>query len=62
MKLTEDAIGMVGALVITAVSVPGWFYGLYYSASNQSWFMFTLDFVAPPVGVVHGWGAVLGFW
>jgi hypothetical protein len=24
---------------------------------HQQWFMFTTDFVLPPVGVVHGWGA-----
>lgn len=59
---TSDATGMAIALALTTLSTPGWFYGLYYSTKHQLWFMFTLDFVLPPVGVVHGWGAILGFW
>jgi hypothetical protein len=42
-----DRFGMIAALAITLVSAPAWFYGLYYSASHQNWFMFTADFVVP---------------
>jgi hypothetical protein len=35
-----DRFGMIAALAITLVSAPAWFYGLYYSASHQNWFMF----------------------
>jgi hypothetical protein len=59
---TSEAIGMIIALAITAFSTPGWFYGLYYSIKHQLAFMFTIDFVFPPIGVVDGWGAILGFW
>lgn len=58
----SDSVGMMSALVITALAVPGWFYGLYYSTKHGLAFMFAVDFACPPCGVVHGWGAVLGFW
>jgi hypothetical protein len=62
MPSKTDTFGMLAALVVTLVSAPGWFYDLYYSASHQKWFMFTVDFVLPPIGVVHGWGAIIGVW
>ena len=59
---TSEATGMIIALAITALSAPGWFYGLYYPIKHQHAFMLTVDFVFPPIGVVHGWGAILGIW
>lgn len=58
----RDSIGSLIAFVLTIFSGVGWFYGLYHSAKTQQWFLFTLDFVCPPIGVVHGWGAIAGLW
>jgi hypothetical protein len=62
MDTRGERFGMVAALALTLFSAPGWFYGLFYSASHRNWWMFTLDYVVPPIGVIHGWGAIVGLW
>ena len=67
MRPTTDQFRMHAALAIRFVvlplaSVAGWSYGLYYSLNHRNWLMVIIDFVLPPVGIVHGWGAIFGFW
>jgi hypothetical protein len=50
------------AIPLTLLGGVGWVSGLYAAAKTQSWFLFTIDFVIPPIGFVHGWGFLLGFW
>jgi len=62
MTAVQEATLSFTAFTVYIFGVVGWFYGLYYSVKTQQAFMFTLDFVVPPVGAIHGWGALLGFW
>jgi hypothetical protein len=50
------------AVPVTLFGVTGWFAGLYAASKSQHWLLFSIDFALPPVGAIHGWGFLLGFW
>ena len=40
----------------------GWLYGLFTAAKAGNFLLFVIDLLIVPVGVIHGWGAILRFW
>jgi len=51
--------GYLVELALISMSVAGWFYGLVTSVRRRNWFMVTLEFFVPPIGIIHGWGALI---
>ena len=56
-------IGCLGAIVVMlAVSVFGWAVHVITCIKHHEWLLLIAGGVAAPVGVVHGWGVVFGWW
>jgi hypothetical protein len=56
--------GSVMALYIafSGFCIVGWVYGIFTAAKAGKFWLFVIDLLIIPVGIVHGWGAILGFW
>jgi hypothetical protein len=57
----QDLSGLV-IIPITILVLLGWLSGLYAASRDEQWILFLIDFMVPPVGVMHGWGFIFGLW
>jgi hypothetical protein len=53
---------MVLTFAFSIFCIIGWLYGIFTAAKAGNFGLFVIDLLIIPVGVVHGWGAILGFW
>jgi len=71
-KLEEKKVGYLAPIIINVylfaiyafgvLCIIGWVYGLYAALKAGNLALAVVGFIVLPVGIVNGWGAILGFW
>jgi hypothetical protein len=55
-------MGNLFGIVVFFAILAGWINHLYICFSEKLWGFLIAGAIFFPIGVVHGWGAWLGFW
>ena len=58
-KLLEKLSEPVVAVPLSTLMMIGWLYGLYKAFPYP--LLFAFDLFMPPIGMIHGWGAIFGW-
>ncbi|UTC29665.1 hypothetical protein BAJUN_00350 [Bajunvirus bajun] len=61
-RSNPGAIGCLIWLAVIVASFAGWITHVVHCIKTQEWLLLIAGAIAAPLGVIHGWGLLFGWW